>query len=101
MSSYGAGRLDMASGGQDIWHEVTVLEAQVKRLVNNDLKDICRGENLAVSGVKAVLQQRILAGKLSSIPHIRAQVFHRLVKHSLTFNSNNRNTKSRRQRRPV
>jgi len=59
----------MASGGPDIWHEVTVLEAQVKRLVNNDLKEICRGENLAVSGVKAVLQQRILAGKLSSVPH--------------------------------
>lgn len=59
----------MASWGQDIWHEVTILEAQVKRLVNNDLKDVCRGENLAVSGVKAVLQQRILTGELYSDSH--------------------------------
>ncbi|KAL1302504.1 hypothetical protein AAFC00_002893 [Neodothiora populina] len=36
------------------------VEAKIQSLINNDLKEICRGENLAVSGVKAQLQTRIL-----------------------------------------
>jgi len=36
------------------------VEAKIKALINSDLKEICRGENLAVSGVKAALQSRII-----------------------------------------
>ncbi|KAI5202156.1 hypothetical protein AUEXF2481DRAFT_426196 [Aureobasidium subglaciale EXF-2481] len=35
------------------------VDRKVKTLVNNDLKEICRVENLPVSGVKAALQKRI------------------------------------------
>ncbi|GAB7357256.1 hypothetical protein MBLNU459_g8231t3 [Dothideomycetes sp. NU459] len=50
----------MASGTQDLQHSKLAVEARIKTLINNDLKEICRGENLAVSGVKAQLQNRIL-----------------------------------------
>lgn len=50
----------MASTGQSISQGRHAVEARIKTLLNNDLKEICRGENLAVSGVKAQLQTRIL-----------------------------------------
>lgn len=37
-------------------------ERKIKSLINNDLKEICRHENLQVSGVKAALQKRITEG---------------------------------------
>ena len=40
------------------------LQTQLKRLVNGDLKEICRAYNKAVSGNKAELQQRCLEGEL-------------------------------------
>lgn len=50
----------MASSAQSLQHNRLMVEAKIKSLINNDLKEICRGENLAVSGVKAQLQSRIL-----------------------------------------
>ncbi|KKZ64984.1 hypothetical protein EMCG_09110 [[Emmonsia] crescens] len=49
----------MASTGQDTADLQRVI-ALVKSLLNAQLKDILRSENLAVSGVKAVLQDRII-----------------------------------------
>jgi E3 SUMO-protein ligase PIAS1 len=49
----------MSSGGALQGQQVT-LAAKVKTLINNDLREICRGENLQVSGVKSQLQSRIL-----------------------------------------
>ncbi|OJD12599.1 hypothetical protein AJ78_06842 [Emergomyces pasteurianus Ep9510] len=49
----------MASTGQDMTDLQRVI-ALVKSLINAQLKDILRSENLAVSGVKAVLQYRIV-----------------------------------------
>ncbi|KAI9714852.1 MAG: SUMO ligase siz1 [Bogoriella megaspora] len=50
----------MASGHRDIQAEVNKLSREIKTLLNNDLKEICRAEGLPVSGVKATLQRRIL-----------------------------------------
>ncbi len=36
------------------------LSSKVRGLVNAELKEICRKERLAVSGIKAVLQRRIV-----------------------------------------
>lgn len=51
----------MASGAHSLQQSKLAIEGRVKTLINNDLKEICRGENLAVSGVKAQLQARILS----------------------------------------
>lgn len=48
------------SGVPSLYQNRLAVEAKIKSLINNDLKEICRGENLAVSGVKAQLQTRIL-----------------------------------------
>ncbi|KAI9741944.1 MAG: SUMO ligase siz1 [Cirrosporium novae-zelandiae] len=48
----------MASIGQPI--DATTLVGKVKTLVNNDLKNVLRKESQAVSGAKAVLQQRVI-----------------------------------------
>ncbi|KAF2811455.1 zf-MIZ-domain-containing protein [Mytilinidion resinicola] len=51
----------MATGGsRALQDQVISLSARIKSLINADLKEICRGENLAVSGVKAGLQARII-----------------------------------------
>ncbi|KAF2490469.1 hypothetical protein BU16DRAFT_470680 [Lophium mytilinum] len=51
----------MATGGnRALQDQVNTLSAHIKSLINADLKEICRGENLAVSGVKAGLQSRII-----------------------------------------
>lgn len=39
---------------------VNVIEQQVKAMLNDDLKDTLRNEGERVSGVKAVLQKRIV-----------------------------------------
>ncbi|QSS50314.1 MIZ zinc finger protein [Histoplasma capsulatum var. duboisii H88] len=49
----------MASTGQDMADLQRVI-ALVKSLLNAQLKDILRSEGLAVSGVKAILQERII-----------------------------------------
>lgn len=36
------------------------LIAKVKLLINSQLKDVLKGEKLAVSGLKAVLQERLI-----------------------------------------
>lgn len=50
----------MAEYGRSLAQEVQHLTAKVKTLLNAELKDICRGESLQVSGVKAALQKRII-----------------------------------------
>lgn len=64
----------MASGIQDIHQSKLAVEARIKTLINNDLKEICRGENLAVSGVKAQLQTRILQ-RMCRVPRSRRAFF--------------------------
>ncbi|KAL1626656.1 E3 SUMO-protein ligase pli1 [Diplodia seriata] len=49
----------MASG-QSLQQQANSLHPRLKNLINNDLKEICRSEELPVSGVKAVLQERII-----------------------------------------
>lgn len=39
------------------------VETRIKGLVNDNLKEICRAYNVAVSGTKAVLQNRCIQGK--------------------------------------
>jgi len=55
--------LEMASAPGDLRSQLPALERQVKQLLNNDLKDICRKEGLQISGVKSVLQGRVLDRK--------------------------------------
>ncbi|GME53545.1 DNA-binding SAP [Neofusicoccum parvum] len=50
----------MASG-QSLQQQAHALHPRLKTLINNDLKEICRSEELPVSGVKAALQERIIA----------------------------------------
>jgi hypothetical protein len=49
----------MSTGGA-LQGQQDTLAAKVKTLINHDLREICRGENLPISGVKAQLQSRIL-----------------------------------------
>jgi len=56
----------MASGALSMHQTRLSVEGKIKVLINNDLKEICRGEGLAVSGVKAQLQSRILERKCYS-----------------------------------
>jgi E3 SUMO-protein ligase PIAS1 len=48
-------------------HELNSLSSLVKTLTNSQLKDILRNEGLAVSGVKASLQIRIIECSSSTI----------------------------------
>lgn len=41
------------------------VEARLKTLVNNDLKDICKAYGLPVSGTKMILQKRCIGCKFS------------------------------------
>jgi E3 SUMO-protein ligase PIAS1 len=59
----------MSTGGS-LQSQQDTLAAKVKTLINNDLREICRGENLQVSGVKAALQSRILECTLPVSSHI-------------------------------
>ncbi|KAK5162385.1 hypothetical protein LTR04_003898 [Oleoguttula sp. CCFEE 6159] len=58
----------MASGGHALQSQVAAVERAIKNLINNDLKEICRRENLAVSGVKATLQSRIIEHRITFKP---------------------------------
>lgn len=58
----------MAEYGRSLAQEVQHLTAKVKTLLNAELKDICRGESLQVSGVKAALQKRIIDRMLAPQP---------------------------------
>lgn len=48
---------------EDLGDEYRRLESYVKTLLNNQLKEILKREGLAVTGVKAVLQSRIMESK--------------------------------------
>ncbi|EME81933.1 uncharacterized protein MYCFIDRAFT_188816 [Pseudocercospora fijiensis CIRAD86] len=48
----------MASGGHVMQQQRGSVEARIKTLVNNDLKEICKAYNYQVSGTKAILQAR-------------------------------------------
>ncbi|KAF7189961.1 E3 SUMO-protein ligase pli1, partial [Pseudocercospora fuligena] len=48
----------MASGGHVMQQQRGSVEARIKTLVNNDLKEICKAYNYQVSGTKAILQGR-------------------------------------------
>ena len=50
----------MASGGHVLQQQKTFIEAKIKGLVNQDLKEICKAYDYQVSGTKAVLQKRCL-----------------------------------------
>ena len=62
----------MSSAGFTLHQEALPLQRQVKTLINDDLKRILRSEGLAVAGVKAQLQDRILmsmqSGDFISLP---------------------------------
>lgn len=49
----------MATSARALQDQAISLQNRIKTLINSDLKEICRGENLQVSGVKAALQNRI------------------------------------------
>lgn len=57
----------MASG-QSLQLQANSLHPRLKNLINNDLKEICRSEELPVSGVKAVLQERIIQREIFPPP---------------------------------
>lgn len=50
----------MSFSGQTLHQQAQIVEAKTKQIINADLKEICRKEGLAVSGVKASLQSRII-----------------------------------------
>jgi len=60
------------------------IEARLKSLINNTLKDICSAEGLSKTGVKSVLQRRILDhvdmmvqhNRLDDVERIRYRVNH-------------------------
>jgi hypothetical protein len=51
-----------ASGGHILQQNKLRLQTQLKRLVNSDLKELCRYYQKTVSGNKADLQKRCLEG---------------------------------------
>ncbi|KAF2143038.1 uncharacterized protein K452DRAFT_326218 [Aplosporella prunicola CBS 121167] len=60
----------MASAGESLHQRALAVQPQLKQLINNDLKAICKAEGLQVSGVKAALQDRIIT-HLSHLVHNR------------------------------
>ena len=54
------------------------VSAKVKTLINNQLKQILKKEGLAVSGAKAILQQRIISRKSATILCLN-MAYHALV----------------------
>jgi hypothetical protein len=53
----------MASAGHLLAQQKGNVETRIKGLINNDLKEICKGYSLGVSGTKAVLQARVIGGE--------------------------------------
>ncbi|KAH7051057.1 PINIT domain-containing protein [Macrophomina phaseolina] len=72
----------MASG-QSLQQQASSLHPRLKTLINNDLKEICRSEDLPVSGVKAALQERIIQllnqfvqrGDANAIQRLRYRIY--------------------------
>jgi E3 SUMO-protein ligase PIAS1 len=56
----------MATASPSLLQQKAELAAQIKTLVNADLRDVCREESLQVSGVKSTLQNRIIGRMYSS-----------------------------------
>lgn len=56
----------MASPG---FHDIQNVKAKVKILINAQLKSVLKKEGLAVSGVKAAMQERIINRKLKALKH--------------------------------
>jgi hypothetical protein len=50
----------MATANHQLQQQRPIIEARIKQLVNNDLKEICRAHNYQVSGNKANLQVRCI-----------------------------------------
>lgn len=50
----------MASASGSLQSQGHAIETRIKTLVNNELREICRGEGLLVSGIKSQLQKRII-----------------------------------------
>ena len=46
------------------------IEAKIKTLVNNDLKEICKAYDYQVSGTKVVLQRRCFESEPCTIQHL-------------------------------
>lgn len=65
----------MATSDSELFRLAQAIQAQVRTLINIDLKEICRAERLPVSGVKSTLQQRIFGRK-----------FHDYYYHNPSFN---------------
>ena len=57
----------MASGRHMLEQQKANVATSLKRLINQDLKEICRNYGKAVSGNKADLQQRCLQSKRISL----------------------------------
>lgn len=51
-------RKEMASGGHLMLQQRSAVDAQIKRVTNTTLKEICRAYGQPVSGTKAPLQKR-------------------------------------------
>lgn len=56
----------MASGAYDLQQARPSVVARIKALINNDLKEICKAYNVAVSGNKSLLQTRCIESKSHS-----------------------------------
>lgn len=56
----------MASPG---FHDIQNVKAKVKILINAQLKSVLKKEGLAVSGVKAAMQERIINRKLKALEY--------------------------------
>lgn len=57
----------MASGAHLLAQQKANVEARIRSLVNNDLKEICKTYGAQVSGTKAVLQSRCLHGEFTHL----------------------------------
>lgn len=55
----------MASGGHSLAQQKQGVESRLKGLINVDLKELCKAYHTPVSGTKATLQRRCIAGKSS------------------------------------
>lgn len=51
--------------GPSLQEQATTLVNRIKPMTNQELKDILRAESLPITGVKAVLQKRIIDRKMA------------------------------------
>lgn len=62
----------MASAGHLLAQRSLEVEARIKTLVNNDLKQICKAYGQGVSGAKIILHQRCISSELCCCAQGRA-----------------------------